>query len=571
MTPDAEVAQVGTFIYGSCVSRDTFEYLPASFTLRKYVARQSLASAFTEAGHLKRELTPIASAFQRNMVHGDLEGSLARQLREISGDVDLLLVDLVDERGGVIDVGGAFVTKLNEFWQAGGREATAHRPHLAFGSEEHFILWSDGARQFLELLEDLGLARRTVVLRTPWASRYDDGEPLAVPTWMMSPAEADAKYARYFAVFESAGITCIDLPEDLARTPVDHQWGPSPFHYVADAYTVLAEHIVARVEELGCGDPRSELDRVNTRSFSVHGEPSPVMSRRDTDAWGVFVDVSGSQQVPTEGPVSRFLTVWEGGYPLDLMIEDNGAATTLISFHAALGGSGLRPPIFTGRSVSENAGVNRVFVSDPGLLASADLGLAWYLGTRSLPLTDVLVAVLTRVQRWIGAEHLVFFGMSGGGFASLNVAHEFPGSLAVPVNPQTRIVDYAEIHWAAFARAAFGVSSVEECRSALEEHPRADLQRVYAPGFDNFVIYLQNRTDGHVINQMVPWLDAVGWDDRARVMLGDWGRGHVPPPGPVLRSLLSDVAEVEGDWTALADRWGARVPSRDWVRQVSGR
>lgn len=571
MTPDTAVDDpVGTFIYGSCVSRDTFEYLPERFELRRYVARQSLASAFTQAGHLKRELTPITSAFQRKMVHGDLDGNLASSLREAAADTDLLLVDLVDERGGVIDVGDAFVTKLNEFWQAGGREATARRPHLPFGSEEHFTLWSEGARRFLGLLDELGLARRTVVLRTPWASRYADGEPLAVPTWMMPPSEADARYARYFAVLESAGIHAVDLPEDLARTPADHQWGPSPFHYVDDAYTVLANQIVAYVERLGV--PRRDAQRTHVGSGPPVGtRSSPVMSRRDTDSWGTFHEVSGAEQVPTTGPVPQLLTVWEGGYPVDLMLEDNGAATTLVSFHAALGASGLRPPIFTGRSVSQDSGLNRIFVSDPGLLASADLGLAWYLGTGSLPLTDVLTIILARVQSWLGARHLVFFGMSGGGFASLNLGHEFPDSLAVPVNPQTRLVDYAEVHWDAYARAALGTSSVAESCAVLERHPRADLQQVYGPGLKNFVIYLQNRTDGHVVNQMVPWLEAIGWDPRARVVLQDWGRGHVPPPGPVLRSLLSQVSTVDGDWAALADRWGAKVANRDWVRQVTGR
>lgn len=563
---------VRTFIYGSCVSRDTFGYLPANFQLQRYVARQSLASAFSDAGHVKKRLAPMKSAFQSRMVHGDLDGNLAPSLREVSGEVDLLLMDLVDERGGVIDVGGAFVTKLNEFWQAGGREATARLPHLAFGTDEHFTLWREGAKRFVRLLDELDLTSRTVLLRTPWASRYDDGRTLDVPDWMMRPAVADAEYVRYFEVLESAGLACVDLPDGLARTPTDHQWGPSPFHYVDDAYVVLAREIESHARRLreGMAPPG---EGVPPRPAPPRGRsgPPPVMDRRDTAAWGDFVDVPTAEALPMTGAVPQLLTVWEDGYPVDLMVEDNGAATTLVSLHAALGGSGLQPPIFTGRSVSDQAGLNRVFISDPGLLAAPDLGLAWYLGTGSVDLTDVLTRVLTRLQAWLGAQHLVFFGMSGGGFAALNLSHEFPGSLAVPVNPQTRLVDYAEVHWDAMARACFGTGSVEESRDALERHPRGDLRTVYASGFDNTVIYLQNRADGHVVSQMVPWLEAIRWDPRARVILDEWGRGHVPPPGPVLRSMLSHVADVEGDWPLLADRWSAHVPSREWVRRGSGR
>src|SRR5699024_7132028 len=122
--------------------------------------------------------------------------------------------------------------------------------------------------------------------------------------------------------------------------------------------------------------------------------------RRDTSAWGGgdFTEVSSSSEIPATLPESLYLTIWHNGFPLDLYVENLGAPTTLVSFHAALGGSGLKPPIFTGRAISASSGMNRIFVSDPGLLAADDLGLAWYLGTDTLNLTALLTESIRELQ-----------------------------------------------------------------------------------------------------------------------------------------------------------------------------
>lgn len=561
--PD-EPAPIKTFIYGSCVSRDTFGYVPSHFQLLKYVARQSLISAGTDASALRTQLTPIESAFQQRMVHDDLAGTLQQALTQTAPEVDLLLIDLVDERGGVIDLDGSYVTKLAEFWSAGGREATRGRPHLELGSDEHFALWSAAAERFIGLVRSLGLFDKVVVLRTPWADRLATGEQLEIPTWMTPPDVANARYERYFEFLSRAGLRVISMPPELARTPADHQWGPSPFHYTDEAYEFLAHQIGLAAHGQQTGSTATGLE-------ASEAVPLPHLERRDTSEWGDFTEFDGVEAFAASEGVPEQLTIWQSGYPIDLMVEDNDSETTLVSFHAALGGSSLRPPIFTGRAISQHSGLNRIFVSDPGLLASPDLGLAWYLGTSGFNLTKLLSQVIAALQERLDAQHLVFFGMSGGGFAALNFAHEFPGSLAVPVNPQTRILDYAEVHWDAMARACFGAATTEESRQVLETHPRADQRRVYGAGFSNHVIYVQNQTDGHVINQMVPWFEATDWSPRATALMRDWGKGHIAPPAPELRDLLGQVAEVEGNWENLAARWGARPANREWIRKVSGR
>ncbi|MFC0675713.1 DUF6270 domain-containing protein [Brachybacterium hainanense] len=546
---------VRTFIWGSCVSRDTFGFLPETFRISRYVARQSLISAGTDASFIRPQLTPLRSAFQQRMVLGDLSGDLYRALEADADSLDIVLIDLVDERGGVVDLGGGYATKLSEFWGAGGREASRGAHQIEFGTDEHFSLWSAGARRLVQVLRDRDLVRRTLVLRAPWASSYDTGEDLEMPAWMMRPADADQLYGRYFDHLSALGLRIVELPEELARTSKDHRWGASPFHYQNTAY----EHFARAISEAAEAPMHDPL------------EP-PAIGRRDTSPWGSFTELPDIEAIRHADLGSRFFTLRRDGIPIDVEVDDVGASTTLVSFHAALGKSTLQPPVFTGRSISADIGVNRIFVSDPGLLMGEELGLAWYLGTDRLDVTTALAQMIAAFQERMGAEHLAFFGMSGGGFAALNLSHEFPGSLAIPVNPQTRILDYAEVHWDAMARACFGASSVEESRAVLESHPRADLRKIYRDGFSNSVIYVQNAADPHISSHLIPWFDAIGWSGEAMIHFGRWGAGHVPPPAPQLRALLSQVAGASGSWRDLARAWGADLaPTREMVREKTGR
>ena len=234
-------------ILGSCVSRDTVDHEKDRFDLVTYVARQSWISAGRPAAGVARALEPLDSPFQQRMVDGDVRGDALDRLAALADRVDVLLLDLVDERGGVVEVGGGYVTRLAELWKAGGARATAEGRHIPFGTDEHLALWSSAADRLVSRLAAADLLGRALVVRTPWAATTPEGDLVPVPEWMMPPGEANVRYAPYFAVLERAGLPVVELPEELARSPHDHRWGPSPFHYTGAAYTYLADRIEQHV------------------------------------------------------------------------------------------------------------------------------------------------------------------------------------------------------------------------------------------------------------------------------------------------------------------------------------
>lgn len=231
---------VRVFIYGSCVSRDTFGTLDDSFKLLTYVARQSLISVGQPAAGISERFATLASPFQDRMVRGDLAGSLLDEVTRFRSQIDVLLMDLTDERGGVLALGGGYVTKLAEFWGNGGRELARGAVHIPLGSAEHLRLWCEGFDRMWSRLQELGLSQRVLLLDTPWADTLDTGEPLAVPAWMMPPSEANAAYRPYVAHARSRGAAIVTLPDELVASTANHRWGASPFHYTDAAYAYLA-------------------------------------------------------------------------------------------------------------------------------------------------------------------------------------------------------------------------------------------------------------------------------------------------------------------------------------------
>lgn len=234
---------VRVFIYGSCVSRDTFEYLPQDrFTLLKYIARQSLISAFSPpVEDVPAAVEELPSAFQRRMQRGDFASDVLRQIHRSKEEIDLLLWDLVDERLGVYVYGdGTVVTRTVELIRSGlDEEIAAEAEHLPFGSDEHFARWAGAAERYLAFLDAQGLRNRTVLLAVPWAERAVSGEPTP-SSFGTSAAEANQTFTRYYEALESRGVS-VTQPTRTPVADVEHRWGLAPFHYAETHYRDVAE------------------------------------------------------------------------------------------------------------------------------------------------------------------------------------------------------------------------------------------------------------------------------------------------------------------------------------------
>lgn len=247
-----------TFIYGSCVSRDTFEFLrPHGYTLTTYVARQSLLSAYSRLP--EQDLPPIStsSPFQRRMIEGDWTSSLPRALARARGRVDLLLWDLCDERLGVRRLpSGHYVTRSVDTLSSGLDDQLRRQGAelVPFGSELHRRHFRARLDRFRQRLHDLHLLERTVVLAPAWASTRDDGQPTP-PSFDLTAEQANPVFDDYHqAVTDTVGVPVIRVGPHHVHAASSHQWGIAPFHYTTHVY----ERLVTDIRDVA---ERAELRR----------------------------------------------------------------------------------------------------------------------------------------------------------------------------------------------------------------------------------------------------------------------------------------------------------------------
>lgn len=243
------------FIYGSCVSRDSFEIFSEKvYLLSGYIARQSLVSSFSGGASPLNWNTDskLVSKFQNDMLNGDIASSLPEVLRKVSGEIDLLLCDFVDERGGLLVTdSGDILTDTLGLRQSGFLDQFhgAFR-HIRFGSDEHFDLWKNAFVSFHSLLFNLGLDKRTVVIKNDWALETVQGDVFPLEGSRMEPHKVNGLFQRYFDfVREFTAIEVIEVPSSLCLGTSDHRWGVAPFHYASPFYRFVESRVDARMKE----------------------------------------------------------------------------------------------------------------------------------------------------------------------------------------------------------------------------------------------------------------------------------------------------------------------------------
>ena len=260
-------------------------------------------------------------------------------------------------------------------------------------------------------------------------------------------------------------------------------------------------------------------------------------------------------------------TILGGTVPIDLLLRLKPGRPVVFSFHGNTPRNpDLKLPVFTGLNVTRELDASFVALSDPSLYLDPDLKLGWFAGSSGWDFQAILTRVLQKVLSVARSRAGIFFGGSGGGFASLYYSAAFPGSLALVWNPQTDICAYNPPHVAEYGKMAFGLPDHATTKSALPTLVACNLAPVYDGGASNHIVYLQNNTDGHVVTHMRPFLASLGADLGAvekgadlnriivpgvRLYMANWGDGHVPPSPAALTRVLEAVVAGAGNWPAM--------------------
>lgn len=278
-------------IFGSCVSRDSAEFISDSEVVA-YVARQSVTSLESPHGTLGTDFSGLDSAFQKRMVCGDLKGDGVERIVSNAAGLDLVLVDLVDERRGYWLFPDATTMTNSLEVESSGAALAAWRNGarlVKFGTDEHFARWKTGFETLVEGLITSQLWNRTIFLDIEWARAlegaqhpYNDKIAVLGRRWrklqrgtreagrglsrgigigeawarlrQVKPTEAEefadraananAAYLRYREVARSMMLSTVTKTSNEVRISRDHKWGPQPFHYRDEDYRAIVSSIL---------------------------------------------------------------------------------------------------------------------------------------------------------------------------------------------------------------------------------------------------------------------------------------------------------------------------------------
>ncbi|MGO2377558.1 DUF6270 domain-containing protein [Brevibacterium aurantiacum] len=285
-------------IFGSCVSRDTAEFMPEAEVVA-YVARHSVTSLESPHGTAGIDLNDLTSAFQKRMVTSDLKGSGVERIVKNADDLDVVLLDLVDERRGFWNFpDGTTMTNSLEIESCGAARAArrAGARLIEFGTDEHFDQWKSGLITLIEGLKDAELWEKTILLDIEWAGAMDGAQhpqndsfaslgrrwrrlqrgsreasrelsrgrglgevwqslrnikPTEAEEYADRALSANSDYIRYRKEARSLAASSVVRESREVRIDRDHKWGPQPFHYRHADYQSIVDSIRLQVKRNG--------------------------------------------------------------------------------------------------------------------------------------------------------------------------------------------------------------------------------------------------------------------------------------------------------------------------------
>ncbi|WP_277209340.1 DUF6270 domain-containing protein [Isoptericola croceus] len=268
------------FIYGSCVSRDTFEHFdPDQFELVQYVARQSAISAYTRPVTMI-EPPMLQSPFQQRMVSGDYASNLQTLISEAAAQTDLVLIDLTDERlGAYVLPDGSVVTRSTELIESGAEtDLPAGSRHLPFGSDQHFQYWSHGIAAVGQLFRQHMPRAAIALFGIPWAEHSETGA-LTPASFGVTAAKVNPLLKAYVQVAAKAlGAETISPRSARITSGAQHPWGDAPFHYSEPVY-LEAVHLITGYEGRTLWNRKQDInttDTFRTPSTRQNEHPGPA-------------------------------------------------------------------------------------------------------------------------------------------------------------------------------------------------------------------------------------------------------------------------------------------------------
>lgn len=268
--------------------------------------------------------------------------------------------------------------------------------------------------------------------------------------------------------------------------------------------------------------------------------------KRSIARWGVTRWFESPAAFLRQPVVDGLQTIQVKGRNLDILVRNRHSDTTLIVFHGALSRRQRTIPVLSGEGIAEFSGVNLVACADPSL-DMGPLSCGWFLGDEGIGrLRPILSPVIKYALEQIGSKRSILFGGSGGGYAAVNFAQDFEGSVALAMNPRLNLAGTPASAVPEYLRVCHG--------SALTLPENGHLTGFYTPNlvddlnqkqeFD--LLLLQNANDSKYLNRQIkPFVANLEDKSRTWISLVEGPPGHKPLSKEIIRHTITNIASAE--------------------------
>lgn len=231
-------SKVSIDIFGSCVSRDVFNFDKAcKYDIRSYFSRSSLVSLYStpidiSLEDIASEDTNLLNNFAKKMVHHDLTKKFRTHIKE--SPAPYLIIDFIDERFNVIRNGDTYFTESLDFVKS-----NCGLSGEKIGGSMKTALWKYKAKLFIEDIVFYYEPQKIILHKAFWRNQYiaKDGVALMFKDQRIPFHDRNNELLRIYYDFIEINIPNLKIIEiNDFYTYEMHEWGLAPFHYQDEYY-----------------------------------------------------------------------------------------------------------------------------------------------------------------------------------------------------------------------------------------------------------------------------------------------------------------------------------------------
>lgn len=230
-------------IFGSCVTRDLLEYDKKNkFSVGEYIARQSIISFLSKPIKINEKDIRLESNFQKRQLISDLSKNGFQRIKNNAGD--LLIIDLIEERFKIGEIGKTYFTLSNEFNQSEifkNERIRIYEKKILNG--KIYFKYKDVKKyinQFVKIILEI-YSQNQIVIHEVYLSNYYLGENSVKKEFPRNYIGYNLKINKileymYFCLKQALPHAYVISNSKKYVADIEHKWGLAPMHFQEEYY-----------------------------------------------------------------------------------------------------------------------------------------------------------------------------------------------------------------------------------------------------------------------------------------------------------------------------------------------